>query len=339
MEYKDYYQILGVSRNADEKEIKRAFRKLAQKYHPDKNPDDKDAEAKFKEVNEAYTVLSDADKRSKYDRFGAQWEQYANHGGRPEGFDWGGWSGMDGMGGMGGGGRSSGQYRTVTPEEFEQMFGGAGGAAGASGFSSFFDALFGGGLGGRPSSGQYRTRGGPRYGFEFDPQPGQGRAASTPEVPVEITLDEAYRGTKRMLQTDNGKRLEVSIPRGVKTGSRVRMPGGGPNNSDIYLRIKVTNDNRFTREGHDLRAKVDLDLYTALLGGEVQVPTLDGAVALTIPAGTQNGRTFRLRGLGMPDMKHPDQRGDLYAVMEVALPTDLSEEEQRLFGELRKLRS
>ena len=332
MEYKDYYQTLGVSRNADDKEIKRAFRKLAQQYHPDKNPGDKAAEAKFKEINEAYTVLSDPDKRGKYDRFGAQWEQYANHGGRPEDFDWGGWSGM------GGGGRSGGQTRTVTPEEFEQMFGGAGGAGGS--FSSFFDALFGGAAAtGRPGSGgQYRTRGGPRYGFEFDPQPGQGRAASTPEVPVEVTLDEAYRGTKRTLQTDGGARLEVNIPRGVKTGSRVRMPGGAGGN-DVYLRIKVADDNRFTREGHDLRVKVALDLYTALLGGEVQVPTLDGAVALKIPAGTQNGRTFRLRGLGMPDVKHPDQRGDLYAVMEVTLPSDLSAEERRLFEELRKLRS
>ena len=327
MEYKDYYQILGVPRSADDKEIKRAFRKLAQQYHPDKNPGDKAAEAKFKEINEAYTVLSDPDKRSKYDRFGAQWEQYASHGGRPEDFDWGGWSGTGG-----GGGRGGGQYRTVTPEEFEQMFGGAAGG----GYSTFFDALFGGGLGGRPG-GQYRTRGGPRYGFEFDPQPGQGRAASSPEVPVEVTLDEAYRGTKRTLQTDSGTRLEVNIPRGVKTGSRVRMPGGA-NNGDVYLRIKVANDSRFTREANDLRVKVTLDLYTALLGGEVQVPTLDGAVALKIPAGTQNGRTFRLRGLGMPDVKHPDQRGDLYAVMDVTLPADLSAEERRLFEELRKLR-
>ena len=141
MDYKDYYQILGVPRNADEKEIKRAFRKLAQQYHPDKNPGDKTAEAKFKEINEAYTVLSDAEKRSKYDRFGAQWEQYAAGGGRPEGFDWGGWTSAGG----GSGGRGGSQYRTVTPEEFEQMFGGAGGGAG--GFSSFFDALLAQGRG------------------------------------------------------------------------------------------------------------------------------------------------------------------------------------------------
>jgi curved DNA-binding protein len=328
MEYKDYYQILGVARNADDKAIKRAFRKLAQQYHPDKNPGDKAAEAKFKEINEAYTVLSDPEKRGKYDRFGAQWEQYAAGGGQPEGFDWSGWSNM------GGGGRGGTQYRTVTPEEFEQMFGGAGGAGG--GFSSFFDALFGAGAGGRPTGGQYRTRGGPRYGFDFEPQAGRS-VATEPEVPVDVTLDEAYRGSTRTLQTEGGRRLEVNIPRGVKTGSRVRVRGG-VDGGDVYLRVKVLDDPRFTREGNDLRAKVPLDLYTALLGGEVQVPTMDGAVALKIPAGTQNGRTFRLRGLGTPDVKNPDQRGDLFAVMEVTLPTDLSAEERRLFEELRKLR-
>ena len=331
MDYKDYYQILGVPRNADEKEIKRAFRKLAQQYHPDKNPGDKTAEAKFKEINEAYTVLSDAEKRSKYDRFGAQWEQYAAGGGRPEGFDWGGWTSAGG----GSGGRGGSQYRTVTPEEFEQMFGGAGGGAG--GFSSFFDALFGAGAGPRPAGGQYRTRGGPRHGFEFDPQPGRGTVAPAPEVQVEVTLDEAYHGATRMLQTEGGTRLEVNIPRGVRTGSRVRMRGG-VNGGDVILHIHVADDGRFTRDGNDLRVKTPLDLYTALLGGEVQVPTLDGAVALRIPAGTQNGRTFRLRGLGMPDLKRPDQRGDLFAVMDVTLPVDLSADEKRLFEDLRKLR-
>jgi curved DNA-binding protein len=161
--------------------------------------------------------------------------------------------------------------------------------------------------------------------------------ATEPEVPVDVTLDEAYRGSTRTLQTEGGRRLEVNIPRGVKTGSRVRVRGG-VDGGDVYLRVKVLDDPRFTREGNDLRAKVPLDLYTALLGGEVQVPTMDGAVALKIPAGTQNGRTFRLRGLGTPDVKNPDQRGDLFAVMEVTLPTDLSAEERRLFEELRKLR-
>jgi curved DNA-binding protein len=335
MDYKDYYKILGVERNANEKELKRAFRKLAQKYHPDKNPGDKAAEAKFKEINEAYTVLSDADKRSKYDRFGAQWEQYERGGGRAEDFDWGGWSTMGSNGG-----RSS--TRTMTPEEFEQMFGGAGGAGGAGGFSSFFDTLFGTGGAGMGSGGtQYRTRTSPRYGFNFDPRPGQqvGAPAETrSDVDVEITLDEAYRGTSRLLQTEDGTRMEVNIPRGVKTGSRVRMRGG-IGGADVYLRVTVAPDPRFTREENNLRVSLPVDLYTALLGGEAEVPTLDRPVVLTIPAGTQNGKTFRLRGLGMPDVKNPDQRGDLLAVVEVQLPANLSSEEKRLFEELRKLRN
>jgi curved DNA-binding protein len=336
MDYKDYYKILGVGRNADDKEIKKAFRKLAQQYHPDKNPGDKAAEAKFKEINEAYTVLSDPDKRSKYDRFGAQWEQYARGGGRAEDFDWAGWSGMGG-----GNGRGRSNVRNMTPEEFEQFFG----AGGGGGFSSFFDALFGAGGMGAPGTGsaQYRTRTGPRYGFNFDPRPGQQTASpqeTRQEVEVEVTLDEAYRGTTRILQTEDGTRMEVNIPRGVKTGSRVRMRGGtGRGMGDVYLKITVTPDARFTREENDLRVTVPVDLYTAVLGGEVEVPTLDRPVVLTIPAGTQNGRTFRLRGLGMPELKNPDNRGDLYAVVDVQLPTNLSDEERRAFEELRKLRS
>lgn len=340
MDYKDYYKILGVERSADEKEIKKAFRKLAQQYHPDKNPGDKAAEAKFKEINEAYTVLSDADKRSKYDRFGAQWEQYERGGGRAEDFDWGGWSNMGG-GGNNGRGRSS--VRNMTPEEFEQFFGTS---SGGGGFSSFFDTLFGAGGAGSPGTGgsgtQYRTRTGPRYGFNFDPRPGQQGAPQPAEprtdVNVEVTLDEAYRGTSRVLQTEDGARMEVNIPRGVKTGSRVRMRGGASGMGDVYLRIMVTPDSRFTREENDLRVNLPVDLYTAVLGGEVEVPTLDRPVVLTIPAGTQNGKTFRLRGLGMPELKNPDQRGELFAVVEVQLPTNLSDEEKRLFEELRKLR-
>ncbi len=329
MDYRDYYKILGVERSADEKEIKKAFRKLAQQYHPDKNPGDKSAEAKFKEINEAYTVLSDADKRSKYDRFGAQWEQYSRSGGRPEDFDWGGWSNMGGAGGRGGS-----QTRTVTPEEFEQMFGSMGGGAG--GFSSFFDTLFGGGA---PGGGQYRTRNSPRYGFDFDPRMGQAPSAPTrSQADVEVTLEEAYRGATRLLKTEDGTRMEVNIPRGVKTGSRVRMRGGVGGTGDIYLNIIVKPDSRFTREDNDLKVKVPVDLYTALLGGETEVPTLERPVVLKIPPGTQHGRTFRLRGLGMPDLKSPDQRGELFVEIEVTLPVNLTDEEKQHFEALRKLR-
>jgi curved DNA-binding protein len=313
MEYKDYYKILGVERNADEKEIKKAFRKLAQQYHPDKNPGNAEAERKFKEFNEAYTVLSDAEKRSQYDRFGAQWEQYARSGGRPEDFNWGGGNGN--------------QTRTMTPEEFEQMFGG-------SGFSSFFESLFGSGLGGGARTGQQtRTRGG--GGFGFEPRPEFQNAAPT-EVPVKITLEEAFRGATRMLESGPGTRFEVNIPRGVKTGSKVRVSGVG--GQDIVLKVDVLPHAQFTRDNDDLRVQAPVELYTAVLGGEAQIPTLDRPVVLTIPAGTQNGKLFRLRGLGMPNLKKPDQRGDLLAEVTVTLPTNLSAKEKELFEELRNLR-
>ena len=328
MEYKDYYKTLGVPRGSDEKEIKKAFRKLAQQYHPDKNPGDKTAEARFKDINEAYTVLSDPDKRAKYDKFGSQWEQYERAGGRPEDFNWG---GAGGMGGQPGGGYA----RTVTPEEFEQMFGGMGGG-GAGGFSSFFESLFGGagaaGMGGR---GGARTRG---MGFDTETMARPRRT----EVNAAVTLEEAFHGTSRVLQMEDGTRLEVNIPRGVTTGSKVRMKGAGSDPSrqgDIVLNIEVQPNDRYTRDGDNLRVRVPVDLYTAVLGGEVQVPALDKTVALTIPAGTKNGKTIRLRGLGMPHLKNPDQRGDLLAEVDVHLPTNLTAKEKALFEELRSLRT
>jgi curved DNA-binding protein len=313
MEYKDYYKILGVARNADEKEIKRSFRKLAQQYHPDKNPGDKEAERKFKEVNEAYTVLGDSDKRNKYDRFGAQWEQYERAGVRPEDMGWGNFTG----------GRS-GQGRTMSPEEFEQMFGN-------SGFSSFFESLFGsgGGMGGPRTSTTYRQRGG------FEPFATQ-EAAN--ELPVQITLEEAFRGTTRTVQGADGVRFEASVPRGVRTGSKVRMRNAG-GQGDLVLKIEVLPHAEFTREGDDLRVKVPVDLYTALLGGEAQVPTLERPLVLTIPAGAPNSKIFRLRGQGMPHLKQPDQRGDLLAEVSITLPTNLSDEEKRLVQRLRELRA
>jgi curved DNA-binding protein len=324
MEYKDYYQTLGVKRDAGETEIKKAFRKLAQQYHPDKNPGDKASEQKFKEINEAYTVLSDADKRSKYDRFGAQWEQYARAGVDPKDFDWGGW-----MGGSPGGPQS--YTRTVTPEEFEQMFGGGSGGQ----FSSFFDMLFGGagpGMGGGP---QFRTRpmSGQRGGFDARAVRPEQRA----DVPVRVSLEEAFHGAARTLESGDGSRVEVTIPRGVKTGSRVRVrPPSGQ--GELHLKIEVQEHERFRREEDNLHVRVPVDLYAAVLGGEAQVPTLERPVLLSIPAGTQGGKIFRLRGLGMPNPKNPDQRGDLLAEVEVRLPEKLSERERKLFEELRSLR-
>ena len=319
MNYQDYYKVLGVSRSASEAEIKKAFRKLAQQYHPDKNPDDANAEQKFKQANEAYTVLSDATKRKQYDRFGHQWEQHAQSGGRPEDF-WGNWAGgrADGFGG--------GQRRNLTPEELQQMLGGMGGMGGGSGYSSFFDALFGGQAGmGAGMGGGARTQ-----------QRPQQRPQAAP-VEVTISLDEAFRGGKRMLNSQDGTRFEVTIPRGVDNGSKIRMRDVG-SQGDIVLSIKVQPHNRFTREDDNLRVQVPIDLYTVLLGGEAEIPTLDRPVVLAIPEGTPNGKTFRLRGLGMPNLKNKEQRGDLYAELEIMLPTELNEKERSLFEELRALR-
>ncbi len=315
MEVKDYYDILGVNRSASQDEIKKAYRKLARKYHPDVNPDDPNAETRFKEINEAHEVLSDPDKRQKYDQFGAQWQAYERAGGQPGGFDWSQWTTQQPG--------SSYGTRTVSPEEFEQMFGGGGG-----GFSDFFDTLFGGFGGG--SSTRTRTR-----------APRRGRDA---EYPLDVTLEEAFHGTTRSLQWDDGSTAEVRIPRGVYTGAKVRLSGrgeagiGGDQRGDLYLNITVLPHARYEREGDDLRMTVPVDLYTAVLGGKIDVAVLDRTVKLTIPEGTQNGRVFRLRGLGMPNMRNRDQRGDLLAVVDVTLPKNLSAEERELFEKLRQFR-
>ncbi|MGB9641376.1 MAG: DnaJ C-terminal domain-containing protein [Anaerolineales bacterium] len=319
MQFRDYYQILGVNKDASEAEIKKAYRKLARKYHPDVNPGDKTAEEKFKEINEAYEVLSDPEKRQKYDRFGAQWRQYERSGGRPEDFDWSQWSAQPGAGGT--------YTRTVSPEEFERMFGG-----GLGGFSDFFETLFGG---------MGRTTTSP-FGRQTR------RTASTRprdmEYPVQISLEEAFYGTTRSLQFEDGRRIEARIPAGVKSGSKVRLSGQGAVTSsgergDLYLKIEVLPHAIFERDGDDLKTKVDIDLYTALLGGKINVKTIDKTVELTIPPETQNGKVIRLRGLGMPNVKDPTQRGNLYVTVNVQLPTHLSQEEKRLFEQLRQLRA
>jgi len=319
MEYKDYYQTLGVDKGASEKQIKSAFRKLARKYHPDVNPNDPQAEAKFKEINEAYEVLSDPEKRAKYDQLGADWQRWQRSGGGPGDFDWSRWTTAPG-----------GQrvhVRQGTVEDFADLFGEG------NPFSDFFTSIFGG-LGGRPGAGgfaetEYRTR--LRRGQDVQHE-------------VEISLAEAYHGTRRVL-TKDGRRLEVKIPAGARTGTRVRVrgeghggAGGGPT-GDLYLVIKVTNDPRFDRRGDDLHETVPVDLYTAVLGGEVVVPTLTGDVRLKVPAGAQNGQVFRLRGKGMPKLKSPGDYGDLYARLEVRLPANLTAKQRALFEELRRTQS
>jgi curved DNA-binding protein len=333
MEYKDYYDTLGVGKDADQGEIRRAFRRLARQYHPDVNPDDSEAEERFKEINEAYEVLSDPEKRQKYDRLGANWQSYQQAGGRPGGFDWGQWTG----GGPAGAGPQRVHVRHGTPEDLEDLFGGG------SPFSDFFTQLFGG-MGGAAPSGAARggvagASGTRRGGFSYQTPPRQGRDY---EQEIDISLGEAYAGTTRVIQKD-GRRLQVKIPPGARTGTRVRVAGeggagaAGGQAGDLYLRVNVRANGRFEREGDDLRTSVPVDLYTAVLGGEARVPTMNGSVMLTIPGGTQNGQVFRLRGKGMPRLRDPEEHGDLYAEVSVQLPTDLTPRQRELFEELRSM--
>ncbi|MGC8878696.1 MAG: DnaJ C-terminal domain-containing protein [Anaerolineae bacterium] len=318
MEYKDYYKILGVDKNATEKQIKAAYRKLARQYHPDMNPNNPEAEARFKEINEAYEVLSDPEKRAKYDQLGADWQRWQRAGGHPSDFDWSRWTTTPG------GQRVHVQYGA--PEDFADLFGED------SLFSEFFNSIFG-------NMGTHARRTGGFGTYEYQARSQTGRDV---EYEVEISLSEAYHGTTRVLSRD-GRRLEVRIPPGAKTGTRVRVRGegergiGGGSSGDLYLRIKVAPDPRFERTGDDLRVTVPVDLYTAVLGGEVAVPTLTGEVKLKIPAGTQNGQVFRLRGKGMPKIKSPGEYGDLFVRIDVRLPTQLSAKQRALFEELRRM--
>ena len=320
MEYKDYYQILGLNRKANKDEIKKAYRKLARKYHPDVNPDDKAAGAKFSEINEAHEVLSDPEKRKKYDQFGVNWQQFEQSGGRPEDFNWSQWQSDP---------RGTYSYRTVTPEEFENLFGGAGG------YSSFFETLFGA-AGRRASQAGEEGR-----EFDFRTAPRQGRDR---EHALQITLEEAFHGTIRMFAWEDGRKIEAKIPRGVKSGSRVRLKGQGERGveggepGDLYLKIEVQPHHRFERSADDLNLTVTVDLFTLLLGGQLTVSGIDRSVRLDIPAETANGRVFRLRGLGMPRLKNPAERGDLYVTVQAALPKNLSNKEKDLIKQWKNMR-
>jgi curved DNA-binding protein len=303
MEYKDYYKILGVSKNASEEEIKRAYRKLARKYHPDVNPGDKSSEERFKEINEAYEVLSDPEKRRKYDQLSSSWQHWQRMGGGP--FDWSRW--------FSGPGRVRVEYG-----DLEDILG-------RGIFSDFFESIFGG-VGTRPKTSWTWTTRGRDY-----------------EQPLDITLEEAFYGTTRVIEK-NGRRLEVKIPPGVKKGSRVRIPGQGGLGrrgvpGDLYLKINVLPHKTFERKGDDLYCEVAVDLYTAVLGGETRVHALDGDVLLKIPPETQGGMTFRLRGKGMPNLHNPHMRGDLYAKVRIRVPTSLTMREKELFRKLAALRS
>ncbi len=348
MEFQDYYQTLGVPRTASQAEIKKAFRKLARESHPDKHPGDKAAEGRFKALNEANAVLSDPAKRDKYDRFGRDWEAYARAG--PAAGAAGGSGARDPFGAgspfaryASGGASAAGpggiryEFRTsgdagAFSDFFRMMFGDEGAAVGepeafsAGGRGSLDDMLAGMGVAGAGGRGA-RARGG-------SDRIGQARLAPV-EATAEMTLEEAFHGSSRIVELD-GKRLEVTIPRGVDTGSRIRLSGKGPNGRDLVVVTRMRPHPTFTRTGADLEREVPITLEEALLGGEIQIATLKGRVMLKLPEGTQHGRKFRLKGQGMPRLKDGGE-GDLYVRVRVVLPTDLSDEAKAAAKKFLKL--
>jgi curved DNA-binding protein len=313
MDYKDYYEILGVSPDAEKKVIQQTFRKLARKYHPDLNPGNKESEEKFKTINEAYQVLSDAEKRKKYDELRAQYQQFQQTGGRQQDFDWQNWSAQPGKG-------SRVQY--ATPEDVEDLFGGA------SAYSDFFNDIFG----------QARTRNRSRT------TPRSPRRGRDVEYEVDLTLEEAFKGAERLLEIDT-HRIQASIPPGVRTGSRVRLSGqgepgqnGGPA-GDLYLVINILPNDTFEREGDDLHIDVPVDIFTAIAGGEIHIPTLERPLILKIPPRTNAGRSFRLRGKGMPHLGDPQKHGDLFALVRLVLPDPMTDHEVNTIRDLAASRS
>ena len=327
MEFKDYYKILGVDRNADKKAISQAFRKLARQHHPDVNPGKPQAEQRFKEINEAYQVLNDPQRRAKYDQVldlrqhGGGWEDLMRGGAQP-----------------GGDGTYTVYGQGMSPEDLGQ-------------FSEFFQQLFrgfGGGMAGGARTGG-RRRGGRGGAATIEDllrqqqaeSPGEGpKEGGDLEGPVEITLEEAYHGTTRSvtIPQDGGapRTIEVKIPKGVRSGQRIRAAGQGRGGGDLYLVVEVKPHPIFTRRDDDLACEVAIPVWTAALGGAAQVPTLGGQVTMTIPAGTRDGRTFRLRGQGMPHLRG-DGAGDLLVKVRLSLPDPLTPRDRALFEEMRTL--
>ena len=312
MDFKDYYEVLGVSPDADDKAIRQAFRQLARKVHPDVNPGNKDAEEKFKTINQAYQVLGDKEKRKKYDELRAQYKQWQQTGAGQQDFDWQNWSAAQAGTGTTTNTGDGVHVQYATPEDLEDLFGGA------SPYSDFFTNIFGQAR----NSGRGKGRAAP-------PGPGRGRDI---EYEVDLTLEEAFHGTERLLEMDE-HRFEASIPAGVRTGSRVRLAGkgepgqkGGPA-GDLYLIVHVLPNETFEREGDDLHMDVPVDIFTAIGGGEIRISSLERPLILKIPPRTNAGRSFRLRGKGMPHLGDPKKRGDLYVMVRLVLPHSLSDQE------------
>jgi curved DNA-binding protein len=320
MDYKDYYKILGVSKNASQDDIKKAYRKLAVKYHPDKNPNDKKAEERFKDISEANEVLKDPEKRKRYDELGTNWKYYEQQG---TGASAGGFNGAPFRGGRG------------TRVEFE---GDLGDIFGGGGFSDFFNSFFGGG---RSYGGS--SRGDQSYGGDpFGRSSAFSAKGQDLEAQMSISLEEAYQGVTKILNV-NGNQLRLTIKPGIRDGQTLRLKGkGGPSANgmaagDLYLKINVDKHPAFDRKGDDLYVDLPVDLYTAILGGKANVKTLKGAVSITIPKGTESGKTLRLKKLGMLNYEDDKVFGDLYAKVNVDIPKNLSEEEINLFKQLKQL--
>ncbi|OJW82548.1 MAG: molecular chaperone DnaJ [Bacteroidetes bacterium 46-16] len=309
MEYKDYYKVLGVDKKASQDEIKKVYRKLAVKYHPDKNPENKQAEEKFKEINEAYDVLGDAEKRKKYDELGENWQHYQQQGGPSGGFDYSQWANA---------GRSKQGGSTFHTEFF---------TGDEHGFSDFFDTFFGSGF---SSSGQGRRS-----------RRNAGIRGQDLESHTDLTLEEAFHGTERQLNL-RGQKLKIKLKPGIKDGQVLRMKGkgepgmNGGTNGDLYINIHVQKHPRFERKDNDLYFDQPLDAYTAILGGKIPVQAIDKTLQVNIPAGTDSGKTFRLKGMGMPLYDDPKQHGDAYARMVITVPKNLSEQEKEIIKKLAK---
>jgi curved DNA-binding protein len=305
VKFHDYYETLGVSRSATEDEIKKVYRKLARKYHPDLNPNNKQAEEKFKAVSEAYEVLGDSEKRKKYDQLGQNWKNGSEFTPPPNwqnDFDP---SEIFGRGGRGGAGGPSGGF---------------GRQQGGGSFSDFFEMFFGG-MGGRGGA-QTRNNG------------------ADAETELNLPLSDMHRGTTRKLTVQFGnsqKTIDVRIPPGARHDSKIRIPGGGPNGGDLYIRLKLDPNSGFTVKGDDTEVEVEITPWEAALGAAIQVPTLDGVADIRVPAGITSGQRLRLKGQGLTIRS--GGRGDHFVKLKIAVPKTLSEEEKRLFEELRKVSS
>ena len=330
MEYKDYYKTLDVARDASQDEIKKKYRKMAAKFHPDKNPGNKKAEKKFKEIGEAYEVLKDPEKRKLYDKVGSDWKKYEQAGASADDFNWQQYAGRGGGGG-----------RQRVNINMDEMFGGAQhSTGGGSPFSSFFETLFGGG--------DFGGNGGDPFGGAQGRQTystgGRRREAPSPadsEAVVRVSLKDVLSGTEKHLRVGNEK-MKVKIPAGIEDGKRLKLKGKGQPDSrglkgDLYLKIKVDVPEGFDRKGKDIIQIVDVPVHKAALGGPLTVETLEGKVKLNIPEGTQNGKMFRLADRGLPDIKKPEKRGNYYVKVSLQIPEKLSAKQRKLYKQLSDL--